>query len=928
MKDNIFNYRIKVVEQHLETLWQYTNEWPAPQKEFLDKVLEDLSNTLEELKLAQEELRQQNEELATAQGTVEAERQRYRDLFEFAPDGYLVTDIKGVIHETNRAAATLLNVSQNLLVNTPVFVFVVEADRKGFRTELLRLAELKQVQTWEIQLMRHESTPFHAAITVAPVYDSGSELVSLRWLLRDITERKRIEGELRKAHNELGIRIQERTAELAKANEALRTEFIERKLVEGALGESEEQHRNLFENVPTGIYRITPDGHILMANPALIRMLGYSSFEELTSRTLENDERFGPAYPQSQFKELEGEVRGLESAWVRRDGTMIFVRENARAIRGEDGAVLYYEGTVEDITERERVEEALRESEERYRTLVEHTYDLITETNIDGRYLYASPKHKDVLGYEPSELMDRNVFEHVHPDDRLAVIGEFQRAIKTLSSGHVVYRYRHKNGQWLWLESTGKPYQTATGEIRGVITSRDITDRKRAEEVLRENFAQLSKKNRYETIISTVTRSVHQSINLQDVFENAVDAMSKNIDRVDNVGIFLAEGEEAVMKANRGYPDWFIERVRRIPCPRGFTWKTIIEGKPLYCANADKDTVIGPAGREVGTKSYVSMPIHFETKTVGAICINSFQKNAFDEEELNLLEIIAQQIEIAISNAQQAEALRESEERYRKAKDELEIKVEERTAELRKTNEQLLAEIAERKRAEEELKNSREQLRALAARLQSVREEERRQIAREVHDELGQALTGLKMDLSWLISKLSEAGVKARRHSIADKIQSISNLINTTIKTVRRIATELRPDVLDDLGLVAAIEWQVHDFQKRTGIKCEFTPGVEDIGLDQDRSTAVFRIFQETLTNIARHANATRVNTRLRKDTGNIMLEVEDNGRGITEEEISNSKSLGLLGMRERAFLLGGEVNITGRREKGTTVTVRIPLGN
>src|SRR3990170_3619038 len=182
-------------------------------------------------------------------------------------------------------------------------------------------------------------------------------------------------------------------------------------------------------------------------------------------------------------------------------------------------------------------------------------------------------------------------------------------------------------------------------------------------------YRELSKKNRYETIISTVTRSVHQSIELQEVLENAVDAMSKNINGVEHVAIHLVEGEEAVMKAHRGHPDWYIERVRRIPYPKGFTWKTIIEGKPRYCPDVDQDTVIGPAGREVGTKSYLSMPIHDEVKTVGCINVHSFRKNSFDEEEIKLLEIVAQQIETAIKNAQHAEALRESEERFRNMAD-------------------------------------------------------------------------------------------------------------------------------------------------------------------------------------------------------------------------------------------------------------------
>lgn len=216
-------------------------------------------------------------------------------------------------------------------------------------------------------------------------------------------------------------------------------------------------------------------------------------------------------------------------------------------------------------------------------------------------------------------------------------------------------------------------------------------------------YRELSKRNRYETIISTVTRSVHQSINLKEVLENAVESMSKNMDKVENVSVYLIEEEGAVLGAYRGYPDWFVDRVKRIPYPKGATWKTIIDGKPIYCADVDEDTVIGPAGREMGTKSYASMPIQLEGKTIGCIKIDSFQKNAFDEEELRLLEIVAQQIEIAINNAKQTEALR-------RTKEELELRVQERTKELSKINEELKKEITERKRAEERIKRSEAQL--------------------------------------------------------------------------------------------------------------------------------------------------------------------------------------------------------------------------
>lgn len=195
----------------------------------------------------------------------------------------------------------------------------------------------------------------------------------------------------------------------------------------------------------------------------------------------------------------------------------------------------------------------------------------------------------------------------------------------------------------------------------------ESSERKSAEDALKESLAQLSKKNRYETIISTVTCCVHQSLNLQDVLENAVDAMSKNIDGAENVGIWLVEGNEAVIRAFRGFPDWFVKEVSRIPYPKGATWKTIIEGKPTYSPDTGKDKILGPAGIKLGTKSYLSMPVHFGTTTVGVININSFEKNAFDEEELKLLEIVSQQIEAAINNAKQAEALRQSEEALRES---------------------------------------------------------------------------------------------------------------------------------------------------------------------------------------------------------------------------------------------------------------------
>ena len=232
----------------------------------------------------------------------------------------------------------------------------------------------------------------------------------------------------------------------------------------------------------------------------------------------------------------------------------------------------------------------------------------------------------------------------------------------------------------------------------------------------------------------------------------------------------------------------------------------------------------------------------------------------------------------------------------------------------------ILRDITERKHSEEELKNSREKLRNLTAHLNSVREEERKLIAREIHDELAQALTALKMGLVWIDNKLPE-----KKEPLSEKIKSMTNLIDMTIYSVRRISSELRPGLLDDLGLQAAIEWQAKEFGDRTGITCKVTFNSDTNNLDQERSTAIFRIFQETLTNVARHAEATEVRASLEETPDMLIMKVKDNGAGITEEAILNSKSFGIIGMQERTLLLGGNIKLKGVHNKGTTVTVRIP---
>ena len=237
-----------------------------------------------------------------------------------------------------------------------------------------------------------------------------------------------------------------------------------------------------------------------------------------------------------------------------------------------------------------------------------------------------------------------------------------------------------------------------------------------------------------------------------------------------------------------------------------------------------------------------------------------------------------------------------------------------------------IANTLERKRAEEALRQSREQLRALSSRLQSLREEERTRISREIHDHLGQLLTALKLDMRALERKVSGMLETELTAALYSKINSAQKLTDETIASVQKIATELRPGVLDRLGLAAAIEAETQTFQSRTGLECKWNIPDELPEIPAEQATAMFRIFQEILTNVARHAHATRLDVSLNCRDGKLLLQVKDDGVGIRKSDIENSKSLGIIGIQERAGILGGDVKFDRASDKGTTVTVQMPF--
>jgi formate hydrogenlyase transcriptional activator len=303
---------------------------------------------------------------------------------------------------------------------------------------------------------------------------------------------------------------------------------------------------------------------------------------------------------------------------------------------------------------------------DRGQAIADATFNALPEavalTDISGDILRVNPAFVALFGYHPEAVLGK-------PIDVLYARGaEAEARSHRLSREDArepptpcEARYRRANDTVFIGEAAITVVKDAAGQVLGFLhMMRNITERKQADTMLEAKLALLAKKHRYQSILSTVARSVHQSTDLQAVLENAVEAMHVSMERIDGIEVFIVEGEEAALKAHTGLPGWLIEKIQRLPAPQGYTWKVIRDGKPRYCADVDQDHFIHPVARAFGIKSYLSMPITAEGKAVGAININSFQTNAFDDEELHLLELISEHIETAINNARQAEALRQA----------------------------------------------------------------------------------------------------------------------------------------------------------------------------------------------------------------------------------------------------------------------------
>lgn len=425
------------------------------------------------------------------------------------------------------------------------------------------------------------------------------------------------------------------------------------------------------------------------------------------------------------------------------------------------------------------------------------------------------------------------------------------------------------------------------GEIGGLANSFDLM----AQALEREQIRTVRTARTFRSIIEGTSATTGEAF-FRSLVTNLTSALEADFAFIGELNPDLRSVRTLAMCADGGMIENRVYQLEGTPC------EDVIHLHPCYYPSGIQELFPGDAMlREYGMQSYLAAPlVNEEGKALGLIAVAHRQPMSNDvADPLSMLKIFAARASVELTRLQVERELRES--------------------------------LAERKLAADLNMEMVRTLRALTARLESVREEERTHIAREIHDELGQQLTAMRFSLKSLRNHLAQTSPDNDSiASLPGRFSELTGLVDSMIGDVRRIATELRPQVLDSFGMIAGIEWLAEDFQRRTGIDCRYE-GPKDLAVGRELATAVFRICQESLTNIARHAQATEARIRLSADGDWVSLSITDNGKGISPETLAQTHSLGVIGMRERARMAGGEFFIGTAPEGGTSVRVRLPLG-
>ena len=682
-----------------------------------------------------------------------AKRRRYRELFEQAPDSYLITDTNGVIQDANDSLATMLCVTPESLLGRSLATYVSPGDRQLFHTELARLQNTEWDQVWETHLQPRIGPAVAVIMTVAAAHDEGGRLVGFRWLVRDINERKRAEDALRRRADELA-------ALTRVGREIMYVRDLNQVFTSIARHAAQLSHSDAG-----GVYSFLPDGALYIA-------ASYGIGE--------------------QFVEAI----------------------NARGIAPGQGAIGWA------VAERcpVQVPDTMTESSYAFRHLTEMeqiravlAVPMLRETRVIGGIVLW---HRTPRRFAPLEVAFLQALA--------------QQCVNAVANAHL-------------FEAEARRRQEA--------------------ETLRE-------------IASALNTSLHREQMLHLILEQ----LARVVD-YDSTSIMLVSNGIVDIVAYRGLPDdvrqFMPQQVDNLP----HVGEVLQTRLPVIIPNTAADPRWQHHFHTRQIRCWLGVPLVIQDRVIGLLNLDSQQTGFYSEREAQLTMAFAHQAAAAIENARLLDAI----ERHRQG------------------------------------------LQRLSAQLINSQEAERKRIARELHDEMGQALTAMRINLA-AIEKELPAEIKL---TIGDRLTETSWLADQTLERVRELSFDLRPSILDELGLVETLDWYVERFAKRLNIEASF----EAVGLEErlpaEIETVIYRVAQEGLTNIAKHAQAQRISLALKRSESKVSVTIEDDGQGFDWQKVAGSefpdRGVGLLGMRERASVVGGRLRVRSRPGQGTRLYVELP---
>lgn len=724
-------------------------------------------------------------------------------------------------------------------------------------------------------------------------------------------------------------------------------DFTERKKMQKALKESEEKFRNIFNNSPIGIFRTTPRGKFLEVNPALAKMLGYNtpeevinSIQDISKEIYVNSEKRKEIVEEAEIKQG---VQRYENVYRKKDGKHFTANLILKTVKDIHGNIEYLEGIVEDITHRKEAEQKLKESEAQKSLILETMGEKLLYMDTDLRVQWTNQAALNLINKKEEEFINKHCYKFWHNSDEpcpdcpaVKTLKSGEKEVSTIPLGDKIYKVH------------AYPVKE-DNTIKGILeVGEDITERKKAEEELSKSEKKFrmffDESNAVKLLIDPETGAIIRANKKAKSYYGYQNLETKNIRKINQ--LTNQEVNQEMKKAYHKNKNHFHFRHK---LASGEIRHVEVHSTPLeidnnrYLYSIIHDITERVKAKEALLKSEEkfrkivnSLPqfVSFTDKNLTYRFVNKTYQERFDLREED---IIGKKLPEVIG-----------EESYKKARPYLDKvfngeKVQYREHFHYKNGMDLhmeglliptyddenqvtgyyaiLSDITHLVKAREDLERSHKRIKNLSEYQQDLIEKERNYIAREIHDDLGQYLTAIHMGLDWIKKQVGTQNMKVRSKAL-ETIQ----LTNTVLQKVKKLSTELHPRIIDEMGLQAAIEWYVREFEQKSNIECQLNLPEDEIELDSKTSITLFRILQETLTNVYRHAKANRVNIKLEKDEKILQLTIEDNGRGITEKEKNQPGKMGIIGMEERVHILNGELNIEKIPGNGTRISINLPL--